>query len=288
MACKLIVVLVFVAGIMGCAASGDISLLDQRLNDLQHQNRVLEKELEASGGSASSELQEQRAINERLRTKTAELTATVDGLRREVQILSGKLEESDHSYKQGRQLLENLGEEKENKVNRIEEIARLNRDRILRLEQYLDYESPAAGPDQKDANSHQKAVPKGDVVLTEAELYESAKQAFDSGQFEVARDKFRQLLQKYPKSKNADNAQFWIGEIYYREKWYEKAIMEYQKVIENYPDGNKVPSSLLKQGLAFFSLDEKANARLILQEMIKKYPASPEAKLAKDKLKTFQ
>ncbi|MBW2368294.1 MAG: tol-pal system protein YbgF [Deltaproteobacteria bacterium] len=287
MTCKSIVVLVFVAGIMGCAASGDISLLDQRVNDLERQNRILEKELETSGGSVTSRLQDQQAINERLQAKSAELTATFGGLRREVQILSGKIEESDYSYQQGRQLLKSLGEEKENKVNRIEEIARLNRDRILRLEQYLDYESPATGPEQK-VDSHRKAALKSDVVQTEAELYGSAKEAFDSGQFEVARDKFRQLLQKYPKSKNADNAQFWVGEIYYREKWYEKAIMEYQKVIENYPDGNKVPSSLLKQGLAFFNLDEKANARLILQEMIKKYPASPEAKIAKDKLSTFK
>jgi TolA-binding protein len=58
-------------------------------------------------------------------------------------------------------------------------------------------------------------------------------------------------LKRFPKSDNADNAQFWIGEIYYRQKWYETAILEYQKVIENYPKGNKVQASLLKQGFAF-------------------------------------
>ena len=58
-------------------------------------------------------------------------------------------------------------------------------------------------------------------------------------------------MEKYPKSNSADNAQFWIGEIYYREKWYEKAILEYQKVIENYPQGNKISAALLKQGLHF-------------------------------------
>ncbi|MBW2198143.1 MAG: tetratricopeptide repeat protein, partial [Deltaproteobacteria bacterium] len=86
-------------------------------------------------------------------------------------------------------------------------------------------------------------------------------------------------------SKNADNAQFWIGEIYYHEKWYEKAILEYQKVIEKYPKGNKVQASLLKQGFAFLNLGDKSNARLILSELIKKYPKSNEAKIAKRKLK---
>jgi TolA-binding protein len=58
-------------------------------------------------------------------------------------------------------------------------------------------------------------------------------------------------------------------------------------VIENYPKGNKVPASLLKQGFAFLNLGDKANSRLILQELIKKYPKTNEAKIAKDKLKTI-
>ncbi|MEK6196353.1 MAG: tetratricopeptide repeat protein, partial [Deltaproteobacteria bacterium] len=68
-------------------------------------------------------------------------------------------------------------------------------------------------------------------------------------------------------------------------KWYEKAILEYQKVIENYPKGNKVPASLLKQGFAFLSLGDKANARLILNELAKKYPDTNEGKIAVQKLK---
>ncbi|MBF0202691.1 MAG: tetratricopeptide repeat protein, partial [Desulfamplus sp.] len=75
---------------------------------------------------------------------------------------------------------------------------------------------------------------------------------------------------------------------YYREKWYEKAILEYQRVIEEYPRGNKVMAALLKQGYSFANLGEKGNARLILEELIRKYPQSQEAKSARDKLKALQ
>jgi tol-pal system protein YbgF len=92
------------------------------------------------------------------------------------------------------------------------------------------------------------------------------------------------MLKRYPQSNNADNAQFWIGEIYYQEKWFEKAIVEYQKVIENYPKGNKVKSALLKQGYAFLNIGDKSNARIILKELIKKYPDSSEAQIANRKL----
>ena len=60
--------------------------------------------------------------------------------------------------------------------------------------------------------------------------------------------------------------------------------MEYQKVIEGYPKGNKVASALLKQAFAFLKLDDKDNARLIFKELVRKYPESAEAKIAKEKL----
>jgi tol-pal system protein YbgF len=121
----------------------------------------------------------------------------------------------------------------------------------------------------------------------EDEIYSAAKEAFDQSDYEGARRGFEAFLAAYPQSGNADNAQFWIGETYYREKWYEKAILEYQKVIETYPQGNKVKAALLKQGLSFFNIDDKANARLILKELISKYPRSEEAELAEKKLKGF-
>jgi TolA-binding protein len=59
-------------------------------------------------------------------------------------------------------------------------------------------------------------------------------------------------------------------------------------VIENYPKGNKVQASLLKQGYAFYNLKDKANARLILNELVTKYPQSNEAKKAKEKLRELK
>jgi TolA-binding protein len=46
-----------------------------------------------------------------------------------------------------------------------------------------------------------------------------------------------------------------------------------------------VQASLLKQGFAFFNLGDKANSRLILNELVTKYPESNESKIAREKLK---
>jgi len=95
---------------------------------------------------------------------------------------------------------------------------------------------------------------------------------------------FKKFLEVYPKYELADNAQFWIGECYYFEKKYEKAIIEYEKVTKNFPDGNKVPYAFLKQGLSFLKLGDKASAKLLLQQVIKDFPNTSQARIARAKL----
>ncbi len=92
------------------------------------------------------------------------------------------------------------------------------------------------------------------------------------------------FLKQYPNTEFSDNAQFWIGECYYFEKKYEKAIIEYDKVIKNFPEGNKVPYALLKQGLSFLQLGDKASAKLLLQQVIKDFPNTSQARIARTRL----
>jgi len=277
---KAIIGLVCATCVGGCATgAGDV---ENRLLRLERQNSMLEKQLMAS----ESQLQEQLDINEQLLSTSAELRATMDALRVDNQGLTGKLDEVAFSVQNGSRSQSDAEGEIIGRINRIDEIARMNKDRITAVEQYLDFEVASASG-AAAATGTAPAASEAGPVLSEAELYRTGKQAFDDGQYELAREKFKEFLSKYPKSDNADNAQFWVGEIYYREKWYAEAIMEYQKVIENYPDGNKVPASLLKQGLSFSNLGEETNARTFLEEVIKKYPSSNEAKIARDKLETF-
>jgi len=247
---------------------------------------MLEKELMAS----ESRLQEQLDVNDQLMTSSAQLRATLDELRVNVQSLQGQLEEVNFSVQSGSRSIDDTKEEIVGRLNRIDEIARANKERIATVEQYLDFERTPSGSTGTSAASGTTSQTAKGYVFSDAELYTSGKQAFDEGQYEIARQKFIELLSRYPKSENADNAQFWIGEIYYREKMYTNAILEYQKVIENYPDGNKVPASLLKQGLSFYNMggqDDLTNARFFLQEVVNKYPASNEAKIARGKLQSF-
>jgi tol-pal system protein YbgF len=118
--------------------------------------------------------------------------------------------------------------------------------------------------------------------------YSAAYQTFKEGNYDKARTEFQTFLAAYPDSEYSDNAQFWIGECYFFEKKYEQAILEYEKVAKNYPSGGKVPYALLKQGLSFLKLGDKTSAKLLLQQVIKDYPNTNQARIARSKLQEIK
>jgi len=262
----------------GCAMQQDVVILDERVASLQLQNAKLEKEVKLFKSQMENVFPDMKRITEDSKNKSAGIYVNIDKLKDRLQLLSGNIEESDFLLKQRiksiKDSLKSYGDKTEKNIEKAQAD-------ISRIEQYLNFEASAVNDYKK------KDYSKLDKSLGKDELYMFAKQAFDNNDMETARTEFLKFLKQYPKSKNADNAQFWIGETYYREKWYEKAILEYQKVIEKYPKGNKLPSALLKQGFAFNNIGDNANARLVLKELIKKYPKSNETAIARQKIKRF-
>lgn len=271
---------IVLALIYGCAARSDIIILDERLAALEDQ--IEKQNAQIRKYSKNSETKEKK-----LRNQSAGLRVQLDALREEIQIINGKLEEIEFLIDRHKKAGEDTDKLRKTQVDRLQESTKSLDKRLALIEQYLDLGTSAAiTADTKAEGERPRSI--RDDKLSANDLYQIAKQAFDKAEYGTARDGFEELIKRYPKSKNADNAQFWIGEIYYREKWYKKAIVEYQKVIENYPKGNKIKSALLKQGYAFTNIGDKSNARHILSELIRKYPKSNEAAIARQKLKQMQ
>lgn len=293
--------------LVGCAHQEDVIILDQRLSKVETLSKQLNKkaaELEAKTAdldrrnqTSGQKIEQSKTIvdqkfsdfnknvaneNFKLRTEYAKVNAALEALKDDIQLLRGRLEESEFMGQEQMNAAENAKKGTQIVLDKLSISLNQLETRIQYIEQYLNLES--AGTRATPQSSERVAEKK----LSDQERYVAAKQAFDQGDFEAARSGFETIIKDFPKSEHADNSQFWIGEIFYREKWYEKAILEYQKVIENYPKGNKVPASLLKQGFAFISLGDKANARLILKELSQKYPQSNEGKIATQKLKELQ
>ena len=257
--------------IVGCAGRTDVIVLDDRLAAVEGQLARQKTQIEKF--SQTSENKEQN-----IRGQTANLRIEIESMREQIGVINGRLEEIEYRVKQEKDA-SGLTE-----LDRIKDDTRVMNSRITSIEQYLDMGGAAKPSAVKPAPAKVPAARVPLSSLSEQALYDQAKQAFDAGELEKARQGFQEFTKRFPDSQNADNAQFWIGEIYYREKWYEKAIVEYQKVVEDYPKGNKTRTAMLKQGYSFPNSGDKPHARLILKDLISKYPNTTEAQLATQKL----
>jgi tol-pal system protein YbgF len=115
-------------------------------------------------------------------------------------------------------------------------------------------------------------------------LYNSGLAAYRANKFKEAYSAFSQYLEKNRTGALAANARFWMGDCLFQQKEFELAILEYQKVIADYPKSDKAPAALFKQGAAFENLDEKETAKIIYNKLIADYPKSEQVEQARKKL----
>ena len=99
---------------------------------------------------------------------------------------------------------------------------------------------------------------------------------------------FKSFYQRYPDHELADNAQYWLGEIYYDREDYPNAILAFKEVVTRHVEENKAPDALLKIGYAYIALDDPANARVFLKRVIKNYPFGESEAKARAKLKEIE
>jgi len=130
--------------------------------------------------------------------------------------------------------------------------------------------------------------PADPPALSASDLYDAAYRDFSRGNYELAVSGFREVLRHYPDMELSDNAQYWIGECYYGLGDLDKAVLEYLKVRDLYPDGDKVAAATLKTGYAFLRKGDSATARRYFETVLREFPNSDEATLARDKLDSIR
>jgi tol-pal system protein YbgF len=139
-----------------------------------------------------------------------------------------------------------------------------------------------------NTTSRPPATPSPAEANVADQLYKRALKDYQEKNYEAAVVNFKQYLKQAPKSLQAGNAQYLIGESLYAQKQYEAAIVAFDEVVQKHSQDPKVAAAMLKQGYAFAELKDARNARFFLQQVQKKYPNSSEAQQAAEKLKQLR
>jgi TolA-binding protein len=179
-------------------------------------------------------------------------------------------------------LRQNFGtlEEIQNQINLIsEKLDLINKDfqsRVLKLEknfESLEKNEKAQNNVEKSDNfsgflEKKKEKNKKQIVLnpqkklSEEEIkkkYENAIKLLWASKFEDAEIELVDLKSYNPEDL-MPNIQYWLGEVHYAQKKFEKAILEFGEGLKKYPDSIKGPDNMLKLGLSFANLEKKNEA----------------------------
>jgi tol-pal system protein YbgF len=290
----------------GCATRRDVQILDRETGHLQSQISSQQKERESFQKDLEKLQKDFKALQAEVTGESkkvqADLLLRVESLQTEVRTLAAGIEEYKDLAKKPSKEMDHLKENIVLRTKALEDNEKMQQEKDKALEEKIKgMEERLKGLEGKIGQLASKqlelegSIPGKEVsadvkgVSTRAgDLYKDAYETLQKGDGEGARRKFEAFLKQYPNTELSDNAQFWIGETYYLKKDYEKAILEYEKAITKYPEGDKIPAALYKQALAFLELGDKTNARNILRKVIERYPSSDQAQMAKKKLETLR
>ncbi len=232
-----------------------------------------------------------------LYSRQREVETTLKKTQKDIDWLKAEVKKEDN--------IVNLNEktfELENKLLELEQIIgemhTQTEERFKKIETGLsamaETESKAAVPEPQTppAPASEQASETADAEPSPAEKdpkesYNLGLKEFADGNYEAARASLREYLAAAPGSDEAADAMFLIADSYFKEKFYEESILEYQNIIETWPASPKIPLCQLNQGIALLKIGKPNEASLFFESLIEAYPDSPEAATAKEHLKTL-
>ena len=125
-----------------------------------------------------------------------------------------------------------------------------------------------------------------EFVASPAEVreYDAALALLRKGEFAPAQAAFLEFLTRYPNTGYKPSALFWLGNAQYALRGYKEAIANFKSVVALAPDGPRAPEAALSIANCQVELKDLKAARKTLEDLVKVFPESEAASVAKDRL----
>jgi tol-pal system protein YbgF len=218
------------------------------------------------------------------------LQSQVNAMEAELRKTTGKVEQLTFSLNEARRIANEANAAKMAHEKTIEDLSirigaleRLAKGDVAELESVprgpaaatadLSSKGPAAGPAAPAA----PAAASASLPSDEAELLKTARNYLLQGDFPSAQLASNTFLARNPKSANASEAQYLLGEALLYQDNYSDAAAAYGKLLSDYPKAAKGPESLVKLARSMRLMGEKADACKALALMPKQFPKASDA-----------
>lgn len=125
-------------------------------------------------------------------------------------------------------------------------------------------------------------------AMNDTGLYAEIVGAYQRQDQLALQSRVQTLLKRFPQSEYADNALYLAGKSALEHRNYAGAIKYFSKVIDLYPNGNKVAAAQFAKGVTYRKMNLDPLAKEVFGSVKKKYPGSPESFRASNELKQIR
>ena len=118
----------------------------------------------------------------------------------------------------------------------------------------------------------------------EKQEFETALATLRKGDFAAAQTSFLGFVNRYPQSGYRTPALFWLANAQYALRDYRSAVANFRALVAADPDHLRAPEALLSTANCQVELKDAKSARKTLDDLVKTYPQSEAASVAKERL----
>ena len=118
------------------------------------------------------------------------------------------------------------------------------------------------------------SIPAG---LGDGELFDASYNLVLAGDYSAAESALKEHVSRFPKSKRASDAKYWLGESQLGQEKYADAAENFLAISKNYPKSERAPEALLKLGVSMAALKKNDIACATFAEVAKRYPDADQA-----------
>jgi len=276
----LLAAMIAAAPIRARAASKEIIELQTQVQQLLDMVQRMQSTLDQKFG-VIQHLVEQTADN------ANQMTATVNALQQKLnsqnEALSGKVDTASGQ-------VQSLNDSVDELKSRIAKLDKSIQDLQSQLQNVQSGATPApgatSGPEAPNGPGAAGAAPSAGAAPTPPlkETFQAALRDYNAAKYTVATGEFQDVVHYYPMDDLAGSAQFYLGEIAYRQQDYQGAIKSYNAVLESFGGNAKAPAAQLHKGYALIQLKKTQSGIQELRLLIQRHPQTPEAAQARAKL----
>lgn len=214
----------------------------------------LRKKVDASQQRTTDDLRRLNDDNAQLRRGMLDLSNQIEALRNEMAVLRGQNEQLTRG---------------------VSDVQRNQKDLTQGVDERLRKFEPA-----KVTVDGKEFV----AELAEKQQFEAALAILRTGDFAAAQASFVAFTKRYPQSGYKSSALFWLGNAQYALRDYREAVVNFRALVAAEPDHLRAPEALLSMANCQVELKDVKAARKTLGDLVKAYPQSEAASVAKERL----